>query len=686
MDYTGLTDAQKDAILHDYGPCRVTAGAGSGKTKVLTGRIQRLLEDGVNPKNILAITFTKKAAREMNERLENNLGKEKCKDLTVKTFHSFGYQVINYFKWVKNHEKGKLELLFDDDIVQIINSIISPATSILKEPISIDFDANKIKSIISWQKNNLIKSDGKEPLDLTILEAGEGGDIQTVEKDILNIYAAYENAKRKTKKLDMDDLLFTAYEILKSDATTRRHFRDCSKFILIDEFQDTNKAQYEMIRQLTDDKNQNVFIVGDARQAIYSWRGSKVEYILNFEQDWNNAKTIELNNNYRSTIEVVDLSTKLIKNSTIDYPGLCQSGRNIHGDPIYNFMVNDSTQESIAIAEIIDLYVNKLKRTNFSDIAILYRLNMLSRPFEDVFVNYDIPFEVVSKDSFYDIPDVKGFVNYLTLIKDTKNIAAFENTINFPNRNIPKDVIADIRSNIEMGSLKITDGIKSYIDENEDMKQSLRNALYDYLFRLEDAIAVAEDRTKNVADVLNSIAKGTNFLELKELDLLRKKSPTEAKNYCDMLQNFFNSCDRYEIVDDFFEHLKKLADAKNNKDENKVKLMSIHASKGLEFGTVFIVGCVNGILPSKRSMQIENNMIVPESIEEERRLAYVAITRAKERLFLSTYLENGKQCDPSVFYTELMDNMKDITVEVNEMIEKAEKRKKKKDKNTQDMV
>lgn len=686
MDYTGLTDAQKDAILHDYGPCRVTAGAGSGKTKVLTGRIQRLLEDGVNPKNILAITFTKKAAREMNERLENNLGKEKCKDLTVKTFHSFGYQVINYFKWVKNHEKGKLELLFDDDIVQIINSIISPATSILKEPISIDFDANKIKSIISWQKNNLIKSDGKEPLDLTILEAGEGGDIQTVEKDILNIYAAYENAKRKTKKLDMDDLLFTAYEILKSDATTRRHFRDCSKFILIDEFQDTNKAQYEMIRQLTDDKNQNVFIVGDARQAIYSWRGSKVEYILNFEQDWNNAKTIELNNNYRSTIEVVDLSTKLIKNSTIDYPGLCQSGRNIHGDPIYNFMVNDSTQESIAIAEIIDLYVNKLKRTNFSDIAILYRLNMLSRPFEDVFVNYDIPFEVVSKDSFYDIPDVKGFVNYLTLIKDTKNIAAFENTINFPNRNIPKDVIADIKSNIEMGSLKITDGIKSYIDENEDMKQSLRNALYDYLFRLEDAIAVAEDRTKNVADVLNSIAKGTNFLELKELDLLRKKSPTEAKNYCDMLQNFFNSCDRYEIVDDFFEHLKKLADAKNNKDENKVKLMSIHASKGLEFGTVFIVGCINGILPSKRSMQIENNMIVPESIEEERRLAYVAITRAKERLFLSTYLENGKQCDPSVFYTELMDNMKDITVEVNEMIEKAEKRKKKKDKNTQDMV
>ena len=678
MDYTGLTDAQKDAILHDYGPCRVTAGAGSGKTKVLTGRIQRLLEDGVNPKNILAITFTKKAAREMNERLENNLGKEKCKDLTVKTFHSFGYQVINYFKWVKNHEKGKLELLFDDDIVQIINSIISPATSILKEPISIDFDANKIKSIISWQKNNLIKSDGKEPLDLTILEAGEGGDIQTVEKDILNIYAAYENAKRKTKKLDMDDLLFTAYEILKSDATTRRHFRDCSKFILIDEFQDTNKAQYEMIRQLTDDKNQNVFIVGDARQAIYSWRGSKVEYILNFEQDWNNAKTIELNNNYRSTIEVVDLSTKLIKNSTIDYPGLCQSGRNIHGDPIYNFMVNDSTQESIAIAEIIDLYVNKLKRTNFSDIAILYRLNMLSRPFEDVFVNYDIPFEVVSKDSFYDIPDVKGFVNYLTLIKDTKNIAAFENTINFPNRNIPKDVIADIRSNIEMGSLKITDGIKSYIDENEDMKQSLRNALYDYLFRLEDAIAVAEDRTKNVANVLNSIAKGTNFLELKELDLLRKKSPTEAKNYCDMLQNFFNSCDRYEIVDDFFEHLKKLADAKNNKDENKVKLMSIHASKGLEFGTVFIVGCVNGILPSKRSMQIENNMIVPESIEEERRLAYVAITRAKERLFLSTYLENGKQCDPSVFYTELMDNMKDITEEVNEMIGKAEKRKKKK--------
>lgn len=668
MDYTGLTDAQKDAILHDYGPCRVTAGAGSGKTKVLTGRIQRLLEDGVNPKNILAITFTKKAAREMNERLENNLGKEKCKDLTVKTFHSFGYQVINYFKWVKNHEKGKLELLFDDDIVQIINSIISPATSILKEPISIDFDANKIKSIISWQKNNLIKSNGKEPLDLTILEAGEGGDIQTVEKDILNIYAAYENAKRKTKKLDMDDLLFTAYEILKSDATTRRHFRDCSKFILIDEFQDTNKAQYEMIRQLTDDKNQNVFIVGDARQAIYSWRGSKVEYILNFEQDWNNTKTIELNNNYRSTIEVVDLSTKLIKNSTIDYPGLCQSGRNIHGDPIYNFMVTDSTQESIAIAEIIDLYVNKLKRTNFSDIAILYRLNMLSRPFEDVFVNYDIPFEVVSKDSFYDIPDVKGFVNYLTLIKDTKNITAFENTINFPNRNIPKDVIADIKNNIEMGSLNITDGIKSYIDENEDMKQSLRNALYDYLFRLEDAMAVAEDRMKTVADVLNSIAKGTNFLELKELDLLRKKSPTEAKNYCDMLQNFFNSCDRYEIVDDFFEHLKKLADAKNNKDENKVKLMSIHASKGLEFGTVFIVGCVNGILPSKRSMQVVNNMIVPESIEEERRLAYVAITRAKERLFLSTYLENGKQCDPSVFYTELMDNMKDITVEVNELI------------------
>lgn len=656
-----MNPQQLEAVNHIDGPCCVTAGAGAGKTTVLTKRVQNLVEHGVEPKSILSITFTKKAATEMKERLVKLIGAP-GEDVFMGTFHSFGRRVLSYQSWKKARDQKKKEIAYrqilgPDEGTAVFSDIVSPDSVIMKKPLKGEYDPMMAAGFVSWQKNNLLFPE--DNLDYSpVEEDGVELDAETKE-DYRKIFRAYENYKRKKNLIDFDDMLTEAYLALKNDADIRGYFMNLYKYILVDEFQDTNVAQYEIVKLLAGYRK-NVFIVGDARQAIYSWRCSNVQFILDFPKEWSNTHVISLDDNYRSTIEIVDLSTKLIEHATINYPGHCRSGLKKHGDPVYSIETDTAQDEADLAAQLIYDFVKVQHRVRWQDVAILYRTNAQSILFENACIALDIPYAVAGATGFYDLPIVQEILSYLKFVTKPDDVNALKALLKIPERQVSDEAVSFLANIIrEHPDVSVLDAIYgTWPDEaSQEGSQSAKELSY-FADIISAAMEEDADEDTSVRDIIKNLCKRAGYYKF-VIERQKARQKADDSSAASLIDTFADSCKRFVHIQELFDYIQRAKDQQADKDASKVQMMTLHRSKGLEFKMVFVVGMNEGVLPHKNSTEYDDaGNIINESIEEERRLCYVGITRAKELLFLMCHSDIPespffKELEP---YTENLDD------------------------------
>ncbi|MGB9885852.1 MAG: ATP-dependent helicase [Moorellales bacterium] len=624
LDLNGLNPAQKEAVLHGDGPCCVVAGAGSGKTRVLIYRIARLIEDGVPANSILAVTFTRKAAGEMQERLYQLIGAA-AEDVNMGTFHSICYRILRE-EW-----KVPYEPVQESWQKRVVRKILAPPGKDNPYGMNWDLDVNHALGWISWQKNNLIT--WRDNLERTV----------TPEKH-RELYRLYEQIKEQERKLDFDDMLLWCYQILQNPAI-RKKWAGRFRYILVDEYQDTNVAQNAILKLLAHPHN-NVFVVGDARQAIYEWRAARPEFILNFEKVWPGARIIILDINYRSTDNIVRFSNQLIQKAALKYPGLCQANREAAEDPIIMY-AEDEDEEAQQIAEEIKTLVTDQTdgdaKYKYGDIAILFRTNAQARAIEDALIKTQIPYVVYGATGFYQRKEVKDILAYLRIALDPYDEEAIARVINVPSRFLGKAFLQKAQEYARKEGIPLLLALGECPEASQWRYRQVRDFLWciDTL-RRESAYNPPADMVMRVREVTGYDA------------WLREEEGVEEGNDTDRLENLnalANAALRFRDLKEFLDYAEQVS--RRNVEENggdKVALMTIHKAKGLEFPVVFVAGLSNGLLPHRKAIQYQDGEIIPESIEEERRLCYVAMTRAKDRLYLSTirqYLH--KPLEQSVF-------------------------------------
>ena len=593
MDYlTNLNELQKKAVLHQEGPCLVIAGAGSGKTKVLTTRIANLIESGVPSYQILAITFTNKAAKEMRDRLETLAKDNKA---FVGTFHSFGLRVIrenvNALGMTSN-----FTILDSDDVTSLVKKILKEKGYDTKE-----VSPSYIKNRISFIKNEMLTDAEVEKFFQSEME-----------KIAYEIYKEYNIKLKKNNSVDFDDLLRIPVLLFQNHPDILEFYQNKYQYILIDEYQDTNEVQYKLVKLLSK-KYQNLFVVGDPDQSIYQFRGANYKNILNFERDYPNTVVIPLEDNYRSTKMILDAANSVIKNNKERKE---KNLRSHHGDGVKTkFMVgyDEKHEISLVIEEIKKLLEQGYKKRN---IAIFYRTNAQSRVIEEQFLKANIPYKVVGSYYFYSRKEIKDLICYLRLILNQNDDISLRRVINVPKRGI--------------GPTSVNRLEQKSIEENKSM--------FD---------AITSGKELEFKNLILDIKKESESLSLTELvDCVLEKSgmkkeletdpSLESELRLDNLMEFKSITATYEdttgSVDlgDFLEEISLIADISEHKnDDDVVTLMTLHSAKGLEFPVVFLVGMEEGIFPHQNSFTEEGGL------EEERRLCYVGITRAEEKLYLT---------------------------------------------------
>ena len=592
MDYLKtLNKEQKEAVETIEGPCLVIAGAGSGKTKVLTTRVAHLINSGISGSNILAITFTNKAAKEMRERL-NILAPDNY--VFVGTFHSFGLRVIK-----ENYSKlglmNNFTIIDSDDVTSIIKKIMKDLNIDPKE-----ISPNYIRNRISFIKNEMLTDSQVDNLFLTFQD-----------KHVANIYHKYQEVLKRNNTIDFDDLLKLPVELFMNDDELLDKYQERYRYILVDEYQDTNEVQYKMIKLLAQ-KYRNIFCVGDQNQNIYSFRYANYKNIVNFNKDYKEAKVITLNQNYRSTVNILKAANDVIKNN--------KERANVElfsdlgdGVKIKYLRGHDDRQEmNLVCEEISNLLEQGYKK---SDIAIFYRTNGQSRVVEEAMMRKNFPYKVVGSFFFYKRKEIKDLITYLKLISNPHDDSALERIINEPKRGIGPKVIGKIHARAEELNSSMFDAIESgkelafkeMIQDCIKQKDNLNlTELIDYVLEVSGMRKTLEDD-----HTLESDLRIENLMEFRSI--------TEG------YQNEIGTVN----LEDFLDEISLVADVEEHKeDKDVITLMTIHSAKGLEFKVVFVVGLEEGIMP--HSMSLEEN-----GEEEERRLMYVAITRAKERLYLT---------------------------------------------------
>ncbi|MDD2391728.1 MAG: UvrD-helicase domain-containing protein [Bacilli bacterium] len=596
MNLEELNDSQKEAIKQTEGPLLILAGAGSGKTKVLTMKVAYLIsEKNIDPASILAITFTNKASKEMKDRIVKLLGKV-AYEIKISTFHSFGLTIIkdnySYLGLKKN-----FTILDSDDTLTLIKKIVKEMELNPKL-----YDPKAIRNRISGAKNELLDSNKYETYANT-----------DYEKVVLEVYRSYEQRLKKSSSLDFDDLLMLPIKLFNENPKILKQYQEKYKYILIDEYQDTNEAQY-LLTKMISAKYKNICVVGDPDQSIYSFRGSNYKNILNFERDYKNAKTIKLEKNYRSTKTILDVANDIIKNNNFRKDKDLWTD-NKEGEKIKYHRCENEKDEGYYI-------VNEIKKLNspLSEIAVLYRTNAQSRNIEDALLRERIPYKVVGSFYFYKRKEIKDLIAYLKMLYNEDDDASLLRVINVPKRGIGTKTIENLSiksiSNNESIYNSINGGkeleFKKIIEELKLIKENVS---------LTDLIDLILDKTGIREEYLN---KGNVESEIRLENLEEFKSITrnfEEENGTNSLEEFLYTI---SLVSDAEEY-------KNNNDT--VTLMTVHSAKGLEFDNVFIVGLEETIFPHANSLDDV------QQLEEERRLCYVAVTRAKKRLWLT----NAKQ-------------------------------------------
>ena len=587
-----LNDKQLEAVNHTEGPCLVLAGAGSGKTRVLTERIIKLIDDGVSPYNILAITFTNKAAKEMRVRVQNKIG-DVANSIFIGTFHSFGLRILR-----ENYDaigySSNITILDTDDTKSLIKRILKENSF---DPA--DYDIKHIISKISSAKN-----DGISPLEFSKLFLNEH------DKVIGLVYEKYLKLLKENNSVDFDDLLLKPVEIFKKRKDILEKYQERFRYILVDEYQDTNSIQYELCKMLAKKYN-NIFVVGDANQSIYSWRNADYRNILNFEKDYKNAHVVLLEENYRSTNTILKAANSIIKNNN--------EGTKLNlwtsigdGEKVEYIRVEDEIKESSFV-------INKIKELvsegySYSDFAVLYRTNAQSRTVEEAFVRNNIPYNIIGSYYFYNRKEIKDLIAYLNLIYNTNDSVSLERVINTPKRGIGTKTIDNIREKANMNDISLFDAIDS--GKELEFKKLILELIED-------------SKTMNLSDLIEDVLVKTGLRREYELDKsIESDTKVENLNEFKSLAVNFEDNGIYDLST-FLENIMLVSDkGQYAEDDNNVNIMTLHSAKGLEFNIVFILGMEEGIFPHSRSFESA------KELEEERRLCYVGITRAKKKLYL----------------------------------------------------
>ena len=603
----GLNDKQYEAVVNTEGPCLVIAGAGSGKTKVLTHKIAYLIgEKGTLPWNILAITFTNKAANEMKERIANIVG-DVAKDIWMGTFHSICVRILRRF--IDRIGFDSSFIIFDtSDQRTLVKACI--------KSIGLDdkmFTDRSVLSEISNAKNEML-----EPEQYAVKA---NGDFR--KEKIALVYELYQKRLKENNAIDFDDIINYTIKILMDNPDILEYYSDKFKYVLVDEYQDTNKAQFTLVTMLAS-KNGNITVVGDNDQGIYSFRGADISNILNFERDFPGTKIIKLEQNYRCTGNILKAANAVIKNNEVTYKKELWTENDIGNLPrVYS--ANNEYDEGTYIAEQIE-HLRREEYYKYSDFAVLYRMNTQSRAIEDILRRENIPYKIVGGLKFYERKEIKDIISYLRLIQNSSDNLSLKRIINEPKRGIGKtslDKVEEISNNTGVSMYEIIEHADQY-----GLNRVFLNSR-EFVNCIEELRAKKDEM--QISELIKETLKKSGYTKA-----LENENTIEAENRIENLDEFLTVAIEFEEesadnkLSDFLEGITLSSDIDDMEEtEESVTLMTLHSAKGLEFPVVFLVGMEEGIFPGYKSIS------EPKELEEERRLCYVGITRAKENLFLT---------------------------------------------------
>lgn len=606
MDINTLNDKQREALLETEGPLLILAGAGSGKTKVVTSKIAYLIEElNVPSWKILAITFTNKAAKEMKDRVQKLIDRD-ISSMWIGTFHSICVRILR-----RNIERigynGNFTIYDRDDQITVVKEAIAE--------LSIDRDIYKPRAIINDISN--IKSEGISPIEY--IEANKDNFFK---ENLGKIYDLYEKKLRKNNALDFDDLLIKTVDILKSEEDIRDFYRDKFEYIFVDEYQDTNKIQYELIKLIAGTKP-NLTVVGDNDQSIYKWRGADINNILNFHKDFPGAKIVKLEQNYRSSQKILDVANQVIEHNTSRIEKNLWTSRDEGKDVVYREFPHSNEEEYGVVNKIIAL---NYKGEEFKDMAILYRTNAQSRGFEEALVRERIPYKIVGGLKFYDRMEVKDVLAYLRILNNTDDNVSLARIINRPKRGIGDTSLSDLLDYADENRLSLYDVITN-IDDFEDLNLRARKNIKEF----GSILKILKDRAENlsIGKLFEEVLYESGYV-----NDLKNQNTIEAKTRLENIEELHSNIMEYDRegveLSEYLNTLSLLSDVDKTSEDTGVNLMTLHAAKGLEFSTVFLVGLEEGLFPTSRALESE------EEVEEERRLCYVGVTRACNNLFISS--------------------------------------------------
>lgn len=589
-----LNSMQEKAVNHIDGPMLVLAGAGSGKTKVLTSRIAGLIENDISPYNILAITFTNKAAKEMKERVVRLIGNS-ANNIQISTFHSLGLKILKENYKLLGYERN-FTIIDSDDVLTIIKKIIKDMN------LSKDYyNPRELRSKISSAKNEMMGVDSFAKVEF--------------DHNVVEVYKRYLNKLKNGNSVDFDDLLVLPIKLFKNYPAILEEYQDRYKYILIDEYQDTNEAQY-VLSKLLAAKYRNIFVVGDNDQAIYAFRGANYKNILNFEKDYPEAKTILLEENYRSTQTILNAANSVIKNNKERKDKNLWSNNDI-GDKIkYRVVANEKEEASFVASEIKELISKGVKE---EDIAILYRTNAQSRIIEEEMLKKNIKYRVVGSFYFYNRKEIKDLLCYLRLINNPKDDVSLLRIINTPKRGIGEKTIDTLTNIATENNISLYEAITS--GKELEFKRLIEDLTNDSL-------------TLSLTELIDNILEKSGIKkELTSSKLLEDEIRLENLNEFKSITKSYEEEYGSATLSDFLDEISLVSDMTEHQDgSNRVSLMTVHSVKGLEFDYVFIVGMEEGIFPHYNAINDGSS----SAIEEERRLCYVAITRAKKELYITS--------------------------------------------------
>ncbi|WP_040492691.1 DNA helicase PcrA [Ilumatobacter nonamiensis] len=597
----GLNPDQLDAVVHADGPLLVVAGAGSGKTRVLTHRIAHLVHEGVHPSKILAITFTNKAASEMRERVRELIGPV-VKTMWVSTFHSACVRILRANGEAIGYPR-QFSIYDSADSNRLVSYVIRDLGLDAKR-----FTPRGVQGIISLKKNELVTPERM---------ADEAQNI--FDRKHAEVYAEYQARLLKAGAMDFDDLLINVVKLFREHGNILEHYRERFTQILVDEYQDTNQAQNEIVLMLAEG-HRAVTVVGDSDQGVYGWRGADLRNILDFEEAFPDVTTVVLDQNYRSTQTILDAANAVIDNNTERKPKALWTDLG-SGDTITRYHAEDEGDEATFIASTAH-EANKHHGTDWRDMAVLYRTNAQSRVLEEAFMRVGVPYKVVGGTRFYDRREVKDAMAYLRTVVNPSDEVSLKRILNTPKRGIGDASVDKLDAFSRELGVPFVEALRRC--EEAGVSGKALRGIGQFIELLDGLNATAADTTYGPGDVLQLALEGSGYLaELEAEDTI------EAHTRIENLGELVGSAREFTVIDEFMEQVALVADTDQLDDDNQVVLMTLHSAKGLEYPIVFLAGVEEGVFPHVRALT------EPAQMEEERRLAYVGITRAMQRLYMS---------------------------------------------------